>query len=181
MEFSEIDRTMMARCIEFARRGAAEEEHPFGSVIANGAEVIAEASNRTVRDRDESRHAEILAVAQARRVLADSALARCTLYSIIEPCPMCSFCIRAAGIRRVVFALHSPVLGGLSKWNILADRSLSRRIPCLFRAPPEIAHGVLADEAMQAWSDWRPLATQAIRLFGFFVKPKVGKIDADGL
>ncbi len=43
------------------------------------------------------------------------------------------------------------------------------------------AHGVLADEAMQAWSDWRPLATQAIRLFGFFVKPKVGKIDADGL
>ena len=94
---------------------------------------------------------------------------------------MCSFCIRAAGIRRVVFALHSPVLGGLSKWNILADRSLSRRIPCLFRAPPEIAHGVLADEAMQAWSDWRPLTTQAIRLLGFFVKPKVGKIDADGL
>ncbi len=38
-----------------------------------------------------------------------------------------------------------------------------------------------ADEAMQAWSDWRPLATQAIRLFGFFVKPKVGKINADGL
>ena len=107
MEFSDIERTMMARCIELARRGAAEGEHPFGSVIANGAEVIAEASNRTVRDRDESRHAEILAVALARKVLADSALARCTLYSIIEPCPMCSFCIRAAGIRRVVFALHS--------------------------------------------------------------------------
>ena len=135
MEFSDIDRTMMARCIELARRGAAEGEHPFGSVIANGAEVIAEASNRTVRDRDESRHAEILAIAQARKILADAALARCTLYSIIEPCPMCSFCIRAAGIRRVVFALHSPVMGGLSKWNILGDRGLSRRIPCLFRGP----------------------------------------------
>jgi len=140
MEFSDVDRTMMVRCIERARRGAAEGEHSFGSVIANGAEVIAEASNRTVRDRDESRHAEILAIAQARKVLADLALARCTLYSIIEPCAMCSFCIRAAGIRRVVFALSSPVLGGLSKWNILGDRSLSRRIPCLFRAPPEIAH-----------------------------------------
>jgi len=33
---------------------------------------------------------------------------------------------------------------------------------------------------MQARSDWRPLATQAIRLFGFFVKPKVGEIDAGG-
>ncbi len=181
MEFSAIDRTMMARCIELARSGAAEGEHPFGSVIANGADVIAEASNRTMRDRDESRHAEILAIAEARKVLGDSALARCTLYSIIEPCAMCSFCIRAAGIRRVVFALSSPHLGGLSKWNILGDRGLSRRIPCLFRGPPDVAHGVLADEAMQAWSDWRPLATRAIRLFGFFVKPKVGKIDADRL
>ncbi|HMK70429.1 MAG TPA: nucleoside deaminase [Xanthobacteraceae bacterium] len=181
MEFSDLDRTMMARCIELARSGAAEGEHPFGSVIANGAAVVAEASNRTVRDRDESRHAEILAIAQARQVLGDSALPRCTLYSIIEPCAMCSFCIRAAGIRRVVFALHSPVLGGMSKWNILGDRALSRRIPCLFRGPPDVAHGVLADEAMQAWSDWRPLATQAIRLLGFFVKAKAGKIDADGL
>jgi tRNA(adenine34) deaminase len=181
MECSEIDSTMMARCIRLARSGAAEGEHPFGSVIADGADVIAEASNRTLRDRDESRHAEILAIAEARRALGDSALARCTLYSIIEPCAMCSFCIRAAGIRRVVFALHSPLMGGLSKWNILGDRALSRRIPCLFRGPPDVAHGVLADEAMQAWSDWRPLATQAIRLFGFFVKPKVGKIDADRL
>jgi tRNA(adenine34) deaminase len=79
MEFSDIDRTMMARCIEFARRGAAEGEHPFGSVIANGAEGIAEASNRTVRDRDESRHAENLAIAQARKILDDAALAPCTL------------------------------------------------------------------------------------------------------
>ena len=80
---------------------------------------------------------------------------------------------------RCVCAAAHRVLGGLSKWNILGDRGLSRRIPCLFRGPPDVAHGVLADEAMQAWSDWRPLATQAIRLFGFFVKPKVGKIDAD--
>jgi tRNA(Arg) A34 adenosine deaminase TadA len=50
MEFSGIDRTMMARCIQLARSAAAQGEHPFGSVIANGAEVIAEASNRTVRD-----------------------------------------------------------------------------------------------------------------------------------
>ena len=40
MEFSDIERTMMARCIELARRGAAEGEHPFGGVIANGAEVM---------------------------------------------------------------------------------------------------------------------------------------------
>ena len=180
MEFSDIERTMMARCIELARRGAAEGEHPFGSVIANGAEVIAEASNRTVRDRDESRHAEILAVALARKSLPIRRwrAARST------PSSSLAQCAPFASGRRAFAALCLPcthVLGGLSKWNILADRSLSRRIPCLFRAPPEIAHGVLADEAMQAWSDWRPLATQAIRLFGFFVKPKVGKINADGL
>jgi tRNA(adenine34) deaminase len=141
----------------------------------------AQRRGRTVRERDESRHAEIIAIAQARQAVGDAVLARCTLYSIIEPCAMCSFCIRAAGIRRVVFALHSPVLGGMSKWNILGDRALSRRIPCLFRGPPAVVHGVLADEAMQAWSDWRPLATQAIRLFGFFVKPEAGDVNAGGL
>jgi tRNA(adenine34) deaminase len=161
-EFSEIDRTTMARCIQLARSDAAQGEHPFGSVIANGAEVIAAASNRTVRGRDESRHAEILAIAQARQALDDSALAGCTLCSIIEPCAMCSFCIRAGGIRRVVFALGSPLMGGLSNWNILGDCALSRRIPCLFRGLPDVAHGVLADEAMQARSDWRPLAIRLL-------------------
>jgi tRNA(adenine34) deaminase len=171
MELATIDRAMMARCIELSKRGANAGERPFASLIARDGTISAEATNRTERDRDESRHAEVLAIAEARRKLGDAALAHCTLYSTVEPCAMCSFCIRAAGICRVVFALGSPVMGGLSKWNILKDEALSHRVPFLFRAPPKVEQGVLAHEALQAWSEWVPAAPEAIKLLGIFTEP----------
>jgi tRNA(adenine34) deaminase len=162
---------MMARCAELARNGVAEGEYPFGSVIARGETIIAEGVNHSVRETDESRHAEIIAIAHARRTLGKRSLRDCTLYSTVEPCAMCSFCIRAAGIGRVVFALHSPVLGGMSRWDILQDKTLARRLPFLFRSAPEIVVGVHAEEVEKGWSNWNPLAWRAIKLLGFFVKP----------
>jgi tRNA(adenine34) deaminase len=77
--------------------------------VAHDGKIVAEATNEIERSTDESRHAEIIAIARARQLLGDDQLTRCTLYSTVEPCPMCSFCIRAAGVGRVVFALGSPL------------------------------------------------------------------------
>ena len=174
MNFVETDRRMMARCVELAKSGAAEGELPFGSVVARGETIISEATNHSIRESDESRHAEIIAIARARRSLGKRTLRQCTLYSTVEPCPMCSFVIRAAGVRRVVFALHSPVMGGMSQWEILQHRPLSRRLRLLIGPVPQIVTGVLADEVQQAWIDWRPLVARVMRLFGFFVVRKAG-------
>jgi tRNA(adenine34) deaminase len=171
MNTSATDRTMMARCAQLARNGVAEGEYPFGSLIARGGTIIAEGINHSTRENDESRHAEIIAIARARRTLGKRSLRDCTLYSTVEPCAMCSFCIRAAGIGRVVFALHSPVLGGMSRWDILQDKTLSRRLPFLFCSAPEIVTGVHAEEVQKGWSNWNPLVWRAIKLLGFFVKP----------
>jgi len=135
-------------------RAAGEErrcggEYPFGSLVARGETVLAEGINHSVRETDESRHAEIIAIARARRIVGKKSLRDCTLYSTVEPCAMCSFCIRAAGIGRVVFALHSPVLGGMSRWDILQDKTLSRRLPFLFCPPPEIVTGISAEEVQK--------------------------------
>lgn len=159
----------MTRCAQLARDGAAEGEYPFGSLIARGETIIAEGVNYSVRENDESRHAEIVAIARARAALRKKSLRDCTLYSTVEPCAMCAFCIRAAGVGRVVFALRSPVVGGMSRWNILQDRSLSRRLPLLFCSAPEIVTGVHAAEVQKGWSDWNPLVWRAIKLLGFFV------------
>src|SRR5579863_758669 len=123
------DRAMMARCIELSRLAVGEGEYPFGTVIALDGQVIAEATNRTVRDADVSRHAEVIALSLARRTLGLDQLRRSTLYSNIEPCAMCSYCIREAWVGRVVYAIGSPVMGGLSKWDILRDHGLSERMP----------------------------------------------------
>jgi tRNA(adenine34) deaminase len=172
MNFHQTDRRMMARCVELARSGMAEGELPFGSLVARGESIIAEAVNHSIRESDESRHAEIVAIARARKALGRRTLRECTLYSTVEPCPMCSFVIRAAGIRRVVFALHSPVMGGMTKWDILRNIPPSRRLRLLIGPAPQIVTGVLAEEVHEAWNEWRPVISRMMRILGFFVLRK---------
>jgi tRNA(adenine34) deaminase len=166
-----VDRRMMARCIELSRMGTAAGERPFGSVVARGPEILGESANCTEREGDVSRHAEIVAIAQARKHLGGAKLADCTLYTNVEPCPMCAFCAREAGIGRVVFALGSPVMGGFSRWNVLRDDVLSDGIPFVFGAVPEVVSGVLAEEAGEAWREWNPLAWHVIKWRGFMTAP----------
>lgn len=48
-------------------------ELPFGGVICHDEEVVSEATNRVVRDRDVSRHAEMVAMSEVQRVLGTKA------------------------------------------------------------------------------------------------------------
>ena len=110
----------------------AKGEYPFGTVIAHDGQIVAEAINRTIRQSDISRHAEIIALAEVQKAFGRAQLEHCTLYTNIEPCAMCSYCIREAWVGRVVYALGSPVMGGLSKWNILRDDDMSGCMPQVF-------------------------------------------------
>jgi tRNA(adenine34) deaminase len=170
------DRAMMARCAELSRTAVGEGEYPFGSLIAIDGRIVAEAINRTVREGDVSRHAEVIALSQAQKFLAKHELARATLYSTVEPCAMCSYCIREAWIGRVVYALNSPIMGGLSKWNILRDKEISNRIP-IFGPAPEVVSGVLSAEIRNVWQSWNPIAWKFMRAAGILTEaapPKEG-------
>ncbi len=160
-----IDRAMMTRCIELSAIAIKEGEYPFGSLIALDGRIIAEATNRCVRDNDVCRHAETIALAQAQRTVGRSQLPRATLYSTVEPCAMCSYCIREAWVGRVVYALSSPVMGGASKWNILRDRDISSRVP-VFGPAPEVVSGVALREVQEVWRAWNPVAWEMARLRG---------------
>jgi tRNA(adenine34) deaminase len=165
------DRAMMARSIALSRIAVNKGEYPFGTVIALDGHIVAEAINSTVRDRDVTRHAEVIALSEVQKAVGAKQLRRCTLYTNVEPCAMCSYCIREAQIGRVAYALGSPVMGGLSKWNILRDDGVSDRIPQIFGAVPEVVSGILLHEAQQAWRDWNPLAWQMIKLRGLLTEP----------
>lgn len=165
------DKMMMARCIELSRIAVSKGEYPFATVIALDGQVVVEAINGTNRDGDVTRHAEIIALSAAQKAIGRKQLVRSTLYTNIEPCAMCSYCIREAGIGRVAYALGSPVMGGLSKWNILRDEGISARIPQIFGAVPEVLSGILMHEAQQVWRDWNPLAWQMIKSRGLLIEP----------
>src|SRR5580704_2331983 len=164
------DKAMMARCIELSRIAVSEGEYPFGTVIALDGQVVAEAINRTIRDGDVTRHAEVIALSDAQKAISREQLRHYTLYTNVEPCAMCSYCVREAWVGRVVYAIGSPIMGGLSKWNILRDNGISD-LPQIFGAVPEIVGGVLLHEAQQAWRDWSPLAWQMIKLRGLLTEP----------
>ena len=89
-----IDARMMARCIELARAGGKAGEYPFAAIVCRGGVVIAEATNQVASEGDVTRHAEIVAISRAQRTIGSRDLSGCTLYTTVEPCPMCSFPIR---------------------------------------------------------------------------------------
>jgi tRNA(adenine34) deaminase len=94
MKPSDIDIRMMRRCVELSAAAVQAGELPFSCVICKEGEIVVETTNRVMRDADVTRHAEIIAISEAQRVLGRKDLSDCTLYSIVERCPMCSFPIR---------------------------------------------------------------------------------------
>jgi len=59
VEINAIDRTMMARCIELSKTGAACGELPFGSLVARHGQIIAEATNQIMCPVDEPFNAPV--------------------------------------------------------------------------------------------------------------------------
>jgi tRNA(adenine34) deaminase len=163
-----IDVKMMQRCIELSKIGAAQGEFPFACLVCKGDSILSEATNRVARDRDITRHAELVAVSEAQKAIGRTKLTHCTLYSNVEPCVMCAFPIREARIKKVVVSLRSPLMGGYSRWNVLSDRTISDTMPEAFGQPAEVIVGLLAQEAEQVWRSWNPLIWSIIKRRGCF-------------
>jgi tRNA(adenine34) deaminase len=164
-----LDEQTMRRCFALAAQSSKEREYPFGAVVVRKGKILAEATNRVARDCDVTRHAEIVAITEAQRLLCDTDLSDCTLYSNVEPCALCSYAIREARLGRVVFALRSPVMGGFSRWNILNDCHLSTTMPQVFEPPPEVVAGVLAEEADSILRQVAPVVWAFIRANGLLL------------
>jgi len=171
-EQNAVDRQMMARAIALARESGAAGEYPYGAVIARGDSVVAESINRVTLDRDVTRHAEVVAISAAQQALETVSLDDCTLYVNAEPCAFCSYAIRESRIARVVYALSSPHMGGVSKWPVMTDEDISATIPEVFAAPPEIVAGFMEKEAEDAIREWSPLAARVLERRGLFHAPR---------
>lgn len=102
-----------AAAFDAAREAARAEEVPVGAAIVRAGEVIACAGNRTLRDRDPTAHAEMLAIRAACAALGAERLVECDLYVTLEPCAMCAGAISFARIRRLYFAASDPKGGAV--------------------------------------------------------------------
>ncbi|MET0183761.1 MAG: tRNA adenosine(34) deaminase TadA [Caulobacterales bacterium] len=136
------DETFMRMAISCAEAAAAEGEAPVGCVIVDSAsgEVIAEAANAPIGNRDPTAHAEILALRRAAEKLGNYRLRpNLALYVTLEPCTMCAAAISNARIARLVYGASDPK-GGAVESGVRFFESPT----CHWK--PIIARGVLADE-----------------------------------
>jgi len=96
-----------------ARAAREAGEVPVGCVIVRDGAVLARAGNRTLRERDPTAHAEMLAIRAAAAALGTERLTDCDLYVTLEPCPMCTAAISFARIRRLYYGAADPKGGAV--------------------------------------------------------------------
>jgi tRNA(Arg) A34 adenosine deaminase TadA len=115
MSKSELDEHFLRRSFDVARRALTRGNHPFGAILVDeNRNVLIEAENGYMPDRDGTAHAERLLATQACTTLSPDVLKNATLYSSAEPCAMCAGAIYWAGIGRLVYGLSEHRLRGVT-------------------------------------------------------------------
>jgi len=100
----------MAAAVEEARLGLQEGGIPIGSVIVYEGRIIGRGHNRRVQQGSVILHGEMDAFENAGRQPAE-VYSKCTLYTTLSPCPMCSGAIRLYGIPNVVIGENKTFMG----------------------------------------------------------------------
>jgi tRNA(Arg) A34 adenosine deaminase TadA len=105
------DERHLRRAIELAAAAREAGDMPFGSLLVGaGGEVLAEARNSVLSDRDITAHPELKLARWAGRELGADAARGTTMYTSCQPCPMCTGAIARSGLGRVVYALSNEQL-----------------------------------------------------------------------
>lgn len=132
-EFSAADQSYMELALKLAATAARQGEVPVGAVLVSAGQIIGQGSNSPLASNDATAHAEMTAIRQACREVANYRLTDSTLYVTLEPCAMCAGAIVHSRITRVVCATHEPRAGAAgSVLNVLDNPQLNHRCEVQF-------------------------------------------------
>ncbi|SFL80262.1 tRNA(adenine34) deaminase [Paenibacillus sp. 1_12] len=147
------DRYFLELALEEARIASKGGSIPIGAVLVGpDGDILSRGHNRVYTMHDPSWHAEIDVIRQSGKLLMDKKYKnKCTLYSSVEPCPMCSGALILSDIHRVVWALSDNYLGAL---RIMKDGQHFRHKFDKISSSPEPYHDLaLQSEAlMKEWN-----------------------------
>jgi cytosine deaminase len=96
--------------IEEAQQGRVEGGIPIGSVLVYNNKIIGRGHNRRVQQESVVLHGEMDALENAGRQAA-AVYRKCTIYTTLSPCSMCSGMILLYGIPKVVIGENQTFMG----------------------------------------------------------------------
>jgi tRNA(Arg) A34 adenosine deaminase TadA len=140
----------MDLALKAAENAGKSGEVPIGCVIVRDNAVIASAANRTLRDRDPTAHAEILAIRTAARNIGSERLVGCDLYVTLEPCAMCAAAISFARVRRLYYGAADPKGGAVESGVRFFASPTCHHVPKVYSAVGESAAARLLREFFKA-------------------------------
>ncbi len=96
--------------IEEAKKGLASGGIPIGSVLVCDGKIIGRGHNQRVQRGSVIHHAEMNCLENAGRLKA-AVYQKCTLYSTLSPCPMCSGAALLYKIPRIIIGENATFQG----------------------------------------------------------------------
>lgn len=129
----------MREALVEAGKAYALGEVPIGAVVVYKDKIIGRGHNLRETLKDSTAHAEILAMREAARFIGDWRLNGATLYSTIEPCPMCAGAMIQFRVTTLVYGAADPKAGAVdSVVDLVREPRFNHRV--------EVVAGVLEEE-----------------------------------
>ena len=104
------DTYFMAEALREAEKSLTEDGIPIGAVLVKDGEIISRGHNRLIQKESVILHAEMDAIENAGRLDFED-YRKCTLYTTLSPCPMCSGAVILYNIPRVVIGENKTLMG----------------------------------------------------------------------
>ena len=106
-----MDVYYMNKAIIQANKALKHNEVPVGAIIVKNNKIISQAYNKREKNKDVTKHAEIIAISKACKKLKNWRLDDCILYTTMEPCMMCAGAIEQARIKKIVYGVKNDKYG----------------------------------------------------------------------
>jgi tRNA(adenine34) deaminase len=136
----------MGTALGEARAALERGERPRGAAAVMGDALVASGHEEVEARNDPTAHAVIVTLREAAQRLGTHSLAGVTMFTTVEPCPMCVGALLEADADCLVFALPDPLTGAAGSVVQLANNpDLPRRV--------DLVSGILradAEELLEA-------------------------------
>jgi tRNA(adenine34) deaminase len=130
----------MGEALAEARIAIAAGERPNAAVAVVDEAMVVRAHDRVIESNDPTAHAVVVVLRETARKLGRERLADATIFTTVEPCPMCVGALLESDVAALVFAMPNDTEGAAGTIIQLAQHpDLPRRI--------RIVSGIRRDEA----------------------------------
>ncbi|HEX6322662.1 MAG TPA: nucleoside deaminase [Vicinamibacterales bacterium] len=146
------DRRFMEQVLAQCEAALARGDCPVAAIVVRDGAVVGVGSNRVATGGDATAHAETQAIRDACARLGTPRLDGCTLYTAMEPCPMCAWAVKEAGIARLVMGARHAGMRRPDYGDYAIEKLLD-----MTRATLDVTTGVAVAECeamRRRWPRW---------------------------